>query len=117
LTEWKKTPEGLKSTVLPKQQFPILLKKLFEVLKPNLKTNLQNGFKKCGVMPCSVEPVLERIARKELHDEVVSSAFLDFLKAQRTSCSNGAKTLTKRRKINVPPGKSVPHVQVCDELI
>jgi hypothetical protein len=26
LTEWKKTPEGLKSTVLPKQQFPILLK-------------------------------------------------------------------------------------------
>jgi hypothetical protein len=76
LTEWKKTPEGLKSTVLPKQQFPMLLKKLFEVLKPNLKVNLQNGFKKCVVMPCSVEPLQEGIARK-----VVSSAFIDFLKA------------------------------------
>jgi hypothetical protein len=73
MTEWKKTPEGLKSSVLPKQQFPMLLNKLFEVLEPNFKTNLQSGFKKCGVMPCSVEPLPEGIARKEVHGEFCSS--------------------------------------------
>jgi hypothetical protein len=48
---------------------------------------------------------------------MVSSALLDFLKAQQTSCSNGAKTLTRRRTINVPTGNSVSHAEVSDELI
>lgn len=107
LTQWKNTPEGLKSAVLPKQQFPGLLKRVFDVMKPNFKKKLENGFKKCGIFPCDVEPLLQRIARKEVHQQAVSAAFLDVLESTRTAYSNGNNNLKKRKKINVPAGKSV----------
>lgn len=52
LSDWKKTPKGLKNPTLQKQSFPKLLKKLLDALKLNMESTLQNGFKKCGIFPC-----------------------------------------------------------------
>lgn len=113
LMQWKNTPEGIQSGVLPKQQFPGLLKHVFEVLEPNFKQNLQSGFKKCGIVPCDVEPLLERISKNKVHQEAVSAAFLDILETTRTAYTNGTNNISrKRRKINVPAGMSVSHAEV-----
>lgn len=114
LSDWKATPEGLGSSVLPKQYFPPLLKRVLEILEPNFKKTLESGFRKCGIYPCDVQPLLDRIAKKEVEPSAVSSAFLDALKSTRAACtSTGKPRLAKKKKINIPAGKSLSH----DELV
>lgn len=64
LINWKATPEGMSYTVLPKQFFPSLLKRVLENLEPNFKQNLGSGLKKCGIYPCDEQTLLDRIAHK-----------------------------------------------------
>ena len=110
LTEWKHTPEGMNCAVLPKQWFPALLKRALEIIEPNMKKNLKSGFKKCGIVPCDVSPLVECIARKEVHQDELNDSFLEILnKRAMPNSSGGNEKCLKRRKIPVSPGKSMSH--------
>jgi DDE superfamily endonuclease/helix-turn-helix, Psq domain len=108
LIDWKATPEGMSWSVLPKQHFPTLLKKVLDTLQPNIKKNLESGFKKCGIYPCDEQPLLDRIAHKQVEPSAICSAFLDALQSTRDACSVKPK-LTRKKKISLPAGKSLSH--------
>lgn len=112
LIDWKATPEGMSCTVLPKQYFPSLLKRVLENLEPNFKKYLESGFKKCGIYPCDEQPLLDRIAHKQVEPSAICSAFLDVLQSTRDACSVKPK-LTRKKKISLPAGKSLSH----DEML
>jgi hypothetical protein len=58
-----------------KTDFPYLLRKAMEALQPNISQNLINGFKKCGIVPCDIQPLLDRFEKK-VDDDTISEAFL-----------------------------------------
>nr|CAI5841642.1 unnamed protein product [Callosobruchus analis] len=87
LIDWKATPEGMSCTILPKHQFPPLLKRVLENLEPNFKKNLESGFRKCGIYPCDVQPLLDRIAHKQVEPSAICSAFLNVLLSTREACT------------------------------
>lgn len=62
LRNWKESPEGRKNVILSKEQFPTLLKRLVDKLKPTIQSNLKFGFRSCGIYPTDVEPLLEKCA-------------------------------------------------------
>lgn len=108
LSEWKNSVEGLKNTILKKQSFPSLLKKLLDVLQPTIKTTLQNGFKKCGIWPCDVNELLSRLPNSENNNSFVEETFIQHLSAKRSEIVQLKK---RRKKLNVAPGKSYAHVE------
>ncbi|XP_065672113.1 uncharacterized protein LOC136089941 [Hydra vulgaris] len=61
LNSWKESPEGKKSTTLPKGCFPSLLKNVLELIKDTSSENLIPGFAKCGIYPCNNEPLINRL--------------------------------------------------------
>lgn len=111
LIDWKATPEGMSYTVLPKQFFPSLLKRVLENLEPNFKQNFGSGFKKCGIYPCDEQPLLDKIAHKQVEPSAVSAAFLDVLQSTRDAYTVQPK-LARKKKISVPAGKSPSHDEV-----
>lgn len=113
LSEWKATPDGLSCSVLPKHHFPPLLKRAMEELEPKIQQNLESGFKKCGIYPCDVQPLLDRIARKEVEPSAVSEAFLEHLQMTREAYVQPIK-LVKKKKINLPAGKSLSHAEIAE---
>ncbi|CAI6374493.1 unnamed protein product [Macrosiphum euphorbiae] len=66
-----------KITILQKQSFPGLLKKLLDVLEPTLKTTLQNGFRKCDIFPCGVEELLNRLPNALNASSSVKESFIE----------------------------------------
>lgn len=111
LNDWKGTTNGLKNPILQKQSFPGLLKKLLDVLEPTLKTTLINGFRKCGIFPCGVEELLNRLPNALNVTSSVDESFIEHLKVKRAETT---QPTTKRKKIKVPAGTSYAHVD--DEL-
>lgn len=105
LSEWKDTDEGILSTNIQKQHFPPLLKKLMDTVEPNVVNNLKSGFRKCGIVPLNVEELLNRIPRKDCMADEIQSSFIDNLSATRLELTKTTKT--RRKKLNIPPGKSV----------
>ena len=59
--DWKKGP-GKREAAIPKDKFPILLKKLCDSLK---EENVQSGFKKCGILPLNRTKVLQALPCSE----------------------------------------------------
>lgn len=107
LGEWKGTTNGLKNPILQKQSFPGLLKKLLDVLEPTLKSTLQNGFRKCGIFPCGVEELLNRLPNALNTSSSVDESFIEHLKVKRAEIT---QPTTRRKKIKVPAGISYAHV-------
>lgn len=110
LEDWKKGP-GRNEAAIPKNRFPVLLRRLFDSLKPQ---NVLSGFKKCGIVPLNRESVLgmlpgshrpEQDKSQELRVEAIDDSFKELLRALRHPES--AKPKTKRVKVSVTPGKSV----------
>lgn len=62
LTNWKDSDEGKKTPVLPKTMFPVLLKRVFEMMSKTVKANLISGFRKCGIYPLSKDELLSRFS-------------------------------------------------------
>lgn len=98
---------------IPKNDFPKLLKKLMTELETTSSESIQNGFKKSGIYPLDRDQVIDRLPTKESEqdksiDEVnvsVSESVLDFLHSKRYG--EGVAKSSRKKKINVPPGKSV----------
>lgn len=73
-----------------------------------ISSNLKSGFRACGIVPCDVQPLLKRIPTDIQPADPISpgDSFLKHLEAKRAEWTEKKKT-GKRRKMNVPPGKSV----------
>ena len=94
-------------TTLPKDQFPKLLKELVEVLNCD---NLISGFKATGIYPFCPDELFKKLP-SEMNKENdpslanVSDAVLDHVKLLRNP--ENPKPRQKRKKVDVPPGKSI----------
>lgn len=104
LTEWKLHNKG----VLPKTEFPNLLRKMLEKANPTLSANIISGFKACGIIPLNQEEVLKKI--KPRYDEINENnnlvACFENVIAEVTRLEK--RDVPKRKKrFDVPAGKSV----------
>ncbi|XP_074040067.1 uncharacterized protein [Leptinotarsa decemlineata] len=61
LGSWKETEAGRRCPVLPKQEFPRLLKELLNTIQPKQADNLVSGFEKCGIYPTDPAPLIARL--------------------------------------------------------
>ncbi|XP_072395113.1 uncharacterized protein [Diabrotica undecimpunctata] len=61
LSEYKETHVGSRSNILETQHFPTLLRSLIEKIQKNRDEILNPGFRKCGIVPCDITPLLERL--------------------------------------------------------
>lgn len=117
LSEWKETADGVRNTNIQKQHFPPLLKKMLTIMGPNIAENLRAGFKKCGIVPLNPEPLLARLpGGQPIPPDVqqdIQVSFLETLEKRRAECTNPIKT--RRKKINIPAGKSVCDAVTAEE--
>ena len=120
-TEWRKilnwfrkTKVGMKETSIPKDVFPRLMKDLIERLaEGNRKENLINGFRKCGIVPCDPEPIVQRLPKVPSTPEEDASAMdaslINILTEMREA---GPSRQKKSKQLTVEPGKSVTEVDI-----
>ena len=110
LNDFRKTKVGQKGSAIPKDIFPRLLSQLVKALEEgNGKANLIKGFKKCGIVPIDVTPMLARILGPEnstKQDNAVAAdqSLINILTELR---GEGLKRTKKSKRIAVVPGKSV----------
>lgn len=110
LADWKTKNRG----TLPKDVFPRLLNKcLTEMGDDNTKKNVLAGFRASGIYPLDKDEVLKRLPnslnnieqnRTEETTELVES-FQLFL--ERTRTAETAPLKKRKKKVDLPPGKSV----------
>ncbi|CAH1966563.1 unnamed protein product [Acanthoscelides obtectus] len=117
LSDYKESLVGSRSNVLEKQHFPTLLRRLMEKISENSASNLISGFRKCGIVPCDVGPLLERLHNK--HNSVVNrenvseieKLFLESLENKRTEATQ-FQVRGRKKKITIPAGKSIAHGEI-----
>lgn len=108
LLTWKAKNRGC----VPKDRFPSLLKNVIDRLTEHngISNNLKAGFKACGIFPIDREQVLKRlpkptaVCQQTQQEENWRSTFETFLKETRES---ETRQKVKKKKLSVPPGKSV----------
>ena len=78
LTSWKKSC-GTSRASLPKDQFPVLLKKLMANLEPNVCTNLTpvSGFKTCGLVPIDRTQIMKKLPASNVPNSPDTAAIPD----------------------------------------
>lgn len=118
LFTWKKT-EGRAQASVPKKCFPRLLKKLFEQLDTNVKTNNLACFSKTGISPLNKIKVLERLpgsrcllemkhAQMQKEKLLMVQLFNYYRKCDMAVAIVKIVNLRiKKKKINIQAGKSV----------
>lgn len=52
------SPSGSKCNNTPKDEFPSLLKQLMVAMEPNMKKDMQSGFRKTGIVPFNKQEVI-----------------------------------------------------------
>lgn len=116
LTKWKESKSGSKYPTIPKDVFPTLLKELMNSLQQNTAQNLISGFKKCGIYPLNKQILLDRLPENvsEVDKNFIGDSFLEQLDKKRADFlgSNGPKKV--RKKLQVPPGKSISVTDVTE---
>lgn len=111
LNEWNEHIRNSRCMTVPKDEFPGLLKRLLELLKENSATNLKAGFRKCGIVPANRHEVLQRLPMYTIEalpavKALVGEIFIENLNSKRQTITS-TRTNKKRKKVNVPPGKSI----------
>lgn len=110
LIDWKKSNPN--SSSVEKSVFPRLLKKLFDKLAPTAKQNSVKGFYSSGIYPISKDKLLSKIPQDVQENEnannSVGEVLVNFLKEQRNPKKRDVPT--KRKKLNIVPGKSVAYI-------
>lgn len=64
LENWKKT-DGINEISIPKDCFPMLLKRLVSKLSNNAEHNIKSGFNKCGIVPFNRDRVLYMLSSND----------------------------------------------------
>jgi len=102
-----------KTSSIPKDIFPGLLKSLHNAVYKNAADNLTSGFEKCGLCPMNKEKPLASLPSfggdSSLDDESASSINDSLISVlQNMRYGDGSKSKQgKRKRIDVEPGKSV----------
>ncbi|CAH1999501.1 unnamed protein product [Acanthoscelides obtectus] len=105
---------GSKHCTVPKDRFPFLLNDLSKAIEPNAGKNIQSGFRKCGIFPLNRDQVLGRLPQQNLDEtndenqnieEGLNNSLVNLLRTMRYG--DGQNVKSRRRKIQVPAGKSV----------
>lgn len=108
LDAWKVTPQGRRCGTVPKDMFPKLLKTTLENLEPRSNTNLQAGFRKCGIFPLDPNKVLERLSdsvcEKSDFKDKIHESFVEHLKNIRTEC---VAKKPRKKKLIIQAGKGI----------
>lgn len=63
--QWKQSDTGKTIGVIPKDQFPRLLRTASEEIDPNMKSNLKAGLKKAGLMPTDKNQIISRLRNQD----------------------------------------------------
>lgn len=107
LCDWKASDIGHKDTTLPKGLFPRMLSRLMEILTPNSPNNIKAGFKKSGIYPLNMQPLLDRLpSAGPIDKEAINSSFLENLQNKRVEWTEGISQ-KGRKKLKLVPGMSV----------
>ncbi|CAH2099802.1 unnamed protein product [Euphydryas editha] len=93
LANWKANTQGSRE-------------KLLADLEENCEQNLKTGFKKCGIHPIDVMPLLERLSHP-INKDAVQDSFLEILEAKRQEWMKEVNTRKRRFKLSIVPRKSV----------
>lgn len=101
------------ATTLQKPHFPSLLKDLMDSLKENQQNTLQAGFRKCGIFPTSVQPLLNTIDANASSTEAIEDSFKEFLDAKRAVVVESG-VQKKRKKFDIPAGSSITAEEICN---
>ena len=117
LNEFCKTKMGQKETSIPKDIFPQLLTKLVKALDEcNGKEKLVSGFRKCGIVPCDVTPLLGSLPSAPSSSEDNVAAMDEFLIKILTELrKDGPKRTYKSKKVTVVAGKSASAEVIAQE--
>lgn len=124
LEDWKKA--NLRTTSVPKESFPHLLKKAILNMdqKPPkndknacmelsaVKRNLISSFKATGIVPFDRNRVLDKLPPESPSPEIetiVRDSLTDFLREQRFG--NESQPPRKRTRLQIEPGKSISTVE------
>lgn len=95
--------------MLQKNSFPrLLINKVTKELGDDASKNLKVGFGACGIVPFGPQQALKRIPRKDISNN--DSWLQSFKKQLREKRSNETSVQTKKKRLTVPPGKSVSGV-------
>lgn len=110
LDRWKQSDAGKRIGMLPKDQFPMLLRTVLEEIGPNLKSSLKAGFKKAGLVPIDENQIISRLPNQDKSKanadlSMIGDAFLQRLQEKRGEFVT--PRTTKKKKLQVPPGQSV----------
>ena len=103
MNEWK-APGRKRAKTLTKDAFPSLLTKLHQRLHPegDISTNLQSGFKNCGIYPFDESKVISRLPDSNANiteaDNVVSRRVSDTVVAMLKTMRLVDETVPKKRK-------------------
>lgn len=118
LEDWKRKNRG----VLPKSEFPRLLKQSFEKIGVvKLSSNVIAGFKAAGIVPFNPQAVLKNLPQEpegineEEIDNSWTSSIIDHLKSMSTPEN---KSSGKKKRISgVKPGRSVTLNQLVGQVM
>jgi len=111
LTTWKNGP-GEKEASVPKHRFPALLNLLMSSIKENQVSNIQSGFKKCGIIPINRNSVLDMLPpdiAESIDDEtdILQNSLISILKDMRYPSAEQPTQKKTRRRIDCQPGQCV----------
>jgi hypothetical protein len=92
---------------LPKDKFPQLLKVLADHLFQNRQQNIISGFGKTGIHPINREKVLQCLPQQEADRALIGESFMVQLVKRRDEVTRKDAPKRKRKKLEVPAGKSI----------
>ncbi|XP_045761191.1 uncharacterized protein LOC123876139 [Maniola jurtina] len=102
LDTWRK--ESRIRGIIPKPQFPMLLKRLMDAMAPNLMKNLQSSFRTTGFYPFDPQVVLQKLPgeREQETGRILDSCLLEFLKETRGYNTERIRHRRGRKVVNKP---------------
>lgn len=86
-------------SVLPKDQFPMLLRTVLEEFDPNMENNLNVFFNKIVIVPIDEMHIISRLPNQDM--SMIEDAFLQ--RIQKKGGQFVTPSTTKKRKLQVPP--------------
>lgn len=108
LEEWKHD-EGQNKPSIPKGRFPTLMNQMLQKIgDERMRDNIQSGFRKCGIFPFDPSVVYARLppgsCSTTVNEDSINDTLINYLRTVRFSTQN---TSSRKKKLNVAPGKSV----------
>ena len=115
LTNWKMNTRG----PICRDAFPALLKETLQKIEARKVENIKSGFHATGLIPFDPQRVLKKIPQSSELDESSASwsaSFETVLSQARYGTGTDTRTIRRRRKLDVPPGKSIVGAHFADEV-